>query len=145
MAKIVFFEKTGCINNTKQKKILTMAGHDVEAVNLLKYPWSKTELLSFFSELEPADCFNRSAPAVVSGQVFPHDYSKAEAVEAMLIDRLLIKRPLLIIENQKFVGFDKEKLDALIGLATKDKPEIMDLLNQNLDDCPQKSNGYTCD
>lgn len=35
MATVIFYEKPGCINNTKQKARLLAAGHEVQAHNLL--------------------------------------------------------------------------------------------------------------
>ncbi len=43
MAQITFFEKPGCINNTKQKAWLKTAGHEVQVVNLLEHSWSKVK------------------------------------------------------------------------------------------------------
>ncbi len=145
MATIVFFEKTGCINNTKQKQILTLAGHQVEAIDLLEYPWTKEKLLAFFEGLPVKDWFNINAPSVQSGKVKPDNYSFNEALEAMLLEPLLIRRPLIMIGDHKIVGFDKEKIREVAGLRQNDNPEMIYLLNQNLVDCPQKSKGNSCD
>jgi hypothetical protein len=39
MARVIFYQKLGCINNGKQKALLLAAGHEVEAHNLLKTPF----------------------------------------------------------------------------------------------------------
>ena len=83
MANIVFFEKTGCINNTRQKRILMLAGHEVETINLLDYPWTEETLLDFFDQLEVKDWFNRNAPAVVSGAFIPEEFNRKSALEAL--------------------------------------------------------------
>ncbi|WP_163717901.1 ArsC/Spx/MgsR family protein [Mangrovibacterium lignilyticum] len=145
MAKIMFFEKTGCINNTKQKKILTLAGHEVEAINLLHHPWTETELLSFFGLLEIKDWFNQNAPAVASGELDPESFNKESALEALLANPILIKRPLMIVGDERFVGFDPTKLDALIGIKEVENAEAQNLLSQNLSVCAQKDRGYKCD
>ena len=69
MAKLYFYEKTGCINNTKQKEILTLANYDFEAIDIIKHSWKKEELLSFFKDSEAKDCFNRKSPRVKSGEI----------------------------------------------------------------------------
>jgi len=145
MATIVFFEKTGCINNTKQKKILDLGGHYVQAVNLLKHPWNEKELLSFFESLEVKDWFNKNAPAVANGEIDPASFDRNSALEALLADPILIRRPLMIIGEQRVVGFDHEKLDRLIGIKEVTNPEAQKLLAQNLSVCAQKNNGYKCD
>lgn len=144
MAKIQFYEKTGCINNSKQKRILSLAGHEVEAIDLIEYAWTADELLSFFEGMEVKDWFNRNAPRVSSGELLPESFDAKTAIDAMLQDHLLIKRPLLVIGDAKLLGFDKEKIDALVGIKQTAVPEIQHLMKQNLDDCPQKQ-GFVCD
>lgn len=67
MATILFYEKPGCKNNTRQKAMLELSGHEVEAVNLLEYSWSKEELEEYLGEKPVAECFNPAAPAIKSG------------------------------------------------------------------------------
>lgn len=141
MAKVIFYEKTGCINNTKQKVILKEAGHQVEAIDLIQYEWKKEELLAFFEGLDVADWFNKNAPSITTGIIDPKDFDKESAIEAMLEDHLLIKRPLIIYKNHKIVGFDKGKLHSLIGLGTN----FLSVLHKNLEDCPKKEIGSRCD
>ncbi|MBI1424317.1 MAG: hypothetical protein GC149_12685 [Gammaproteobacteria bacterium] len=45
MAEIVFYEKPGCGNNTRQKALLAAAGHHVIARNLLTEPWIRVPVL----------------------------------------------------------------------------------------------------
>ncbi|MFN7413453.1 MAG: nitrogenase-associated protein, partial [Dolichospermum sp.] len=40
MARVIFYEKPGCKGGTKQKVLLTAAGHEVVAYNLLTEPWT---------------------------------------------------------------------------------------------------------
>lgn len=145
MATIKFYEKTGCINNTKQKEILTLAGHQVEAINLLHYHWTADKLLSFFSELPVKEWFNKNAPSIQKGETDVNSFTKETALAALLSDKLLIRRPLLEINGQKFVGFDNDALDAFIGLKRFTTPKLDQLLNQNLNDCPQKDRNMSCD
>lgn len=145
MAQIVFFEKTGCINNTKQKKILALAGHELEAINLLHHDWTEKELLSFFGTLDVKDWFNKNAPAVAKGELDPESFDRESALRALLADPILIRRPLMVIGEHRLVGFDPEKLDALIGIKEVESTEAQTLLAQNLSICPQKDKGYKCD
>jgi nitrogenase-associated protein len=62
MATIIFYEKPGCINNTKQKALLAAAGHTVDARNLLTEPWTPDRLQQFFGDRPISTCFNRTAP-----------------------------------------------------------------------------------
>ena len=142
MAHIVFFEKPGCINNTKQKNWLEAAGHTVDAQSILDHPWQAEELRSFLPGDEPAVWFNRTAPAIKSGAFNPDACSESEAISAMLNDHLLIKRPLMQIAETRLQGFDKERIDQLIGLAAAPGKEdtVAELDADNLTVCPQINN-----
>ncbi len=71
MVTVIFYEKPGCINNTKQKALLAAAGHEVLAHSLLAHPWTAESLRPFFGTLPVAKWFNASAPRVKSGEVDP--------------------------------------------------------------------------
>lgn len=110
MLQVTFFEKPGCTNNTRQKQWLRERGVEVEAIDLLAYPWSEGELLEFFGELPVSDWFNRSAPRVKSGEVVPELLSSHEALQALLEEPLLIRRPLLRKGDERRVGFESESI-----------------------------------
>jgi arsenate reductase (glutaredoxin) len=135
VADIIFFEKTGCINNTKQKELLTLAGHSVRAVDLIKHNWEKEEILMFFNQKPVTDWFNMMAPLIKSGEIIPVEYSKEEAIALLLKEHILIKRPLMIINGEYIVGFDKEYLDKFIGLKGETE-RINELIKENIVKCP---------
>lgn len=116
MATVLFWEKPGCVNNTRQKRLLEEAGHTLEVRNLLAEPWTAESLRPFFGHLPVADWFNRAAPAVKDGSVAPDGLDEATALTLMLADPLLIRRPLLQVGDQRRVGFVPEEVAAWIGL-----------------------------
>ena len=71
MATIVFYEKPGCGNNTKQKVWLAASGHTVLPKNLLIEKWTAEKLRPFFGEMPVEKWFNPSAPSVKSGEIDP--------------------------------------------------------------------------
>lgn len=109
MARVIFYQKLGCINNDKQKALLLAAGHKVEAHNLLKTPWSAAKLRLFFDNLPVASWFNRSAPRIKSGEIVPENLDESTALELMIADPLLIRRPLIQVGDFYQAGFDQEK------------------------------------
>jgi nitrogenase-associated protein len=140
MATVIFYEKPGCKNNTKQKTLLTAAGHEVVAYNLLEQPWTTERLRSFFGDRPIADCFNRAAPSVKSGEVIPENINAETALMMMLREPLLIRRPLIQVGDRCEVGFDIETIDAWIGLKPTDeanKAITQELLSQDLQGCPR--------
>lgn len=138
MARVIFYEKTGCKNNTKQKTLLTAAGHEVLAYNLLTEPWTVERLRSFFGSRPVVEWFNRTAPRIKSGEVVPETIDAETALQQMLQDPLLIRRPLIEVGDRREVGFDIELVDAWIGLKSKDATlqEISEkLMSQDLQSC----------
>jgi len=111
MATIIFYEKPGCANNTKQKSLLHQAGNTVIAKNLLTENWSEESLLPFLKNYAVADWFNRAAPRVKSGEVVPEKLNEKQALELLLADHLLIRRPLMQVGREYRIGFDKENIE----------------------------------
>jgi len=138
MVRVIFYEKPGCQNNTRQKVLLTAAGHEVIAYNLLTEPWTRVRLRSFFGDRPTREWFNKAAPRVKSGEVAIDQIDEQTALVMMLKDPLLIRRPLIQIGDQFEIGFDVERLDALIGLKPVDESfqEMSDnLMKEDLQGC----------
>jgi nitrogenase-associated protein len=138
MAKVIFYEKPGCKNNTKQKNLLLAAGHDLEAKSLLTQSWTMETLRPFFGDLPVSLWFNPSAPRIKSGEVVPDDLNEEKALELMMADPLLIRRPLIQVEEVYRVGFDPEKIDAWIGLNPENS------VTEDLETCPRSHETKPC-
>ncbi|MGB3513050.1 MAG: ArsC/Spx/MgsR family protein [Microcoleaceae cyanobacterium] len=139
MATVIFYEKPGCKNNTKQKTLLQAAGHQLEAHNLLKEAWTKDKLRLFFGDRPVVEWFNKAAPKVKSGEVIPEQTDAETALTMMLNDPLLIRRPLIQVGDRREVGFDVEAVDNWIGLQAVDeiqRANSKELMNQDLQTCP---------
>lgn len=117
MSDVIFFEKPGCINNTRQKALLETAGHRVVAYSLLSERWTSAALRPFFGDMPVAEWFNPSAPAIKEGRVVPESLDEDQALALMLEDPLLIRRPLMQVGWRRMAGFDAGAVDAWIGLC----------------------------
>lgn len=135
MATVVFYEKPGCGNNTKQKALLAAAGHEVIARNLLSEAWTAERLLAFFGDRPVAEWFNRAAPRIKSGEIAPEQMEADAALALMLQDPLLIRRPLIEANGRKEAGFDQELIQTWIGLTPSGK---------NLESCPRSHQHTPC-
>jgi nitrogenase-associated protein len=135
MATITFYEKPGCGNNTKQKALLSAAGHEVVARNLLTEPWTAGRLLKFFGRRPVAEWFNRAAPRVKSGEVIPEQMAAHAALALMLQDPLLIRRPLIEAEGRREIGFDQQMIHDWLGLAPT---------SSDLESCPRSHQLTPC-
>lgn len=130
MTDIIFYEKPGCINNTKQKNLLKEAGHQVDARSLLSAPWTAQLLRPFFGSRPVVEWFNPSAPRIKSREVIPAGLDEATALSLMIADPLLIRRPLIQVGEVREVGFDLEKINSWVGLNPLEKAE-------DLETCPR--------
>lgn len=137
MATVIFYEKTGCANNTRQKRLLTDAGHTVIAKNLLTETWQADQLRLFFADLPVREWFNYSAPAIKHGEIEPDKLNEQQALALMLENALLIRRPLMQIGEQRLAGFNFEKVTAcLLGLAMN--------AEQDLESCSRSATEQSC-
>ncbi|OAI10401.1 nitrogenase-associated protein [Methylomonas koyamae] len=118
MATVHFYEKPGCLNNTRQKQLLSAAGHLLVVYDLLQQPWAKQQakLRSFFGDKPVAEWFNRSAPAIKQGLIDPETLDEDQAIALMVEQPLLIRRPLMEADQRRVSGFDENEIDAWLGL-----------------------------
>jgi nitrogenase-associated protein len=137
MATVYFYEKPGCINNTRLKKLLAAAGHQVVARNLLTEAWQPDRLRAFFGALAVRDWFNYSAPAIKYGEIEPDKLAEQEALVLMLENPLLIRRPLMQAGDSLMAGFDRQAVDNWIGLTEIDA-------NQDMESCPRPLAQASC-
>lgn len=133
MAIIIFYEKPGCVNNTKQKAILQSAGHTVKARNLLTQSWSPEILYRFLKERPLWEWFNRTAPQIREGEIVPEKLDEQTALELMVKYPILIRRPLIQIGDRFTVGFDLVKLNAWLNLKNAGE----EAKSLDLETCPR--------
>ncbi|BAZ40038.1 nitrogenase-associated protein [Calothrix sp. NIES-4101] len=138
MAKVIFYEKPGCKNNTKQKTLLVAAGHELETYDIRTYAWTPDTLRLFFGTRPITDWFNKAAPSIKSGEVVPEKVDPDTALKLMIQDPLLIRRPLIQVDDRREVGFDIDRIDAWIGLKPIDASQQAiseELMRQDLQGC----------
>lgn len=131
MVCVTFYEIPGCRNNARQQDVLRRAGHQLEVRNLLDESWTAERLRSFFGQRPVSEWFNRSAPAIQAGHVVPEALDEAKALELMLLDPLLIRRPLLEAEGRRTAGFDLAAIDAWIGLQPEDRTAVPEICTRS--------------
>jgi nitrogenase-associated protein len=137
MSELVFYEKPGCVGNGMQKSLLRSQGISFEVRDLLSHPWTAESLRPFFGTTPVAQWFNSSAPRVKSGQIPLDALTESEALELMLQDPILIRRPLLELGQVRQSGFvPGPVLEAL--QVTLDPAE-------NLQDCPMDATQPVCE
>lgn len=112
MCCIVFYEKPGCATNRLQKQLLRSTGLELEVRDLLSEPWTPERLRPYFGDLPVVEWFNTAAPAIKYGELDPSTLDASQALELMVKQPLLIRRPLIRYGSHFMVGFDLARLDA---------------------------------
>ncbi|TVQ89123.1 MAG: nitrogenase-associated protein [Chromatiaceae bacterium] len=116
MTHVVFYEKPGCITNARQKQLLVRHGHLLLVRDLLRERWSAARLRPFLAGLPVADWFNPAAPRIRSGEIDPTALAPGPALELLLADPLLIRRPLLETPHGCCAGFVAGPVLAALGV-----------------------------
>jgi nitrogenase-associated protein len=112
MPSLKFWWKPGCTTNTRQIALLRAAGVEVDVRDLLAETWTQARLGAFFVGRPVAEWFNPAAPAVKNGLVDPASFDAGAALERLVAEPLLIRRPLIEIGEARCSGFDKKWLAA---------------------------------
>lgn len=140
MTVVHFYEKPGCLTNTKQKQWLVSAGLMLIVHDLLQEPWkeNRQKLRTFFGTMPVKDWFNPSAPDIKSGLVNPENLDEQQAIELMVKQPLLIRRPLIEIEDKFYAGFDSDRLNAIHDLSIKTAD------SSNVESCSKRQYQEAC-
>jgi nitrogenase-associated protein len=111
---VIFYEKPGCATNARQKKSLREAGCMVIERDLLRHGLNAEELHSFLSGLPVGQWFNPNAPKIKSGEIDPSGISEEAALRILMMEPILIRRPLMVIGRRKLCGFDSDRVEKLL-------------------------------
>ena len=117
MGRVVFHGKAGCLTNRRQVAALRAAHVEVEVHDLLLTTWRKEDLWAYFKGLDQREWVNPRAAAVKSGSFKPEETNARALLSALVGDPILIRRPLLVIEGVRLVGFDQKRLEGLLGVC----------------------------
>jgi len=116
MPVVLFYEKPKCVTNAKQKKELRQAGCLVIERNLLEHGLSSEELYEFLKPLHVKDWFNPNAPKIKNAEIDLKSMTPEIALDILVKEPLLIRRPLMVIGERKFCGFERKKIKKIFGL-----------------------------
>ncbi|MGA9047249.1 ArsC/Spx/MgsR family protein [Sulfuricurvum sp.] len=121
---VVFYEKPFCAANAKQKQILRKSGCTLIERNLLEHGLDAEALRSFMGDKKVVEWFNPAAPAIKNGEVSPESLDEAEAMELLMSNPILIRRPLMIIGAEKLCGFDENRVSEVLDRYVEPMPKI---------------------
>jgi len=115
MKLVLFYEKPGCATNTKQKRQLQSAGCMVLVRDLLNNGLTEEELYAFLEPLHVTEWFNPNAPKIKNGEIDITALSREHALKMLMREPILIRRPLMVIGNRKFCGYDAQAVAEALG------------------------------
>jgi nitrogenase-associated protein len=137
MTELLFFEKPGCVGNRRQQQALRSYGVPLQVLDLLAQPWSRERLRPFFGTLPVSDWFNPTAPAITSGRIVGEGCTESQAIEWMLADPLLVRRPLLQWREIRQAGFVDGPVLAALGIRLGPA--------EDLQSCPRLASEPVCE
>lgn len=121
---VVFYEKPYCAANAKQKQILRESGCTLIERNLLEHGLDRESLRMFMGDKKVTEWFNPAAPAIKNGLIHPETLNEEEAMDLLMGDPILIRRPLMIIGTEKLSGFDAVKVAELLDRYVAPMPKV---------------------
>ena len=121
---VVFYEKPFCAANAKQKQILRSSGCTLIERNLLEHDLDKETLRGFMGQMQVSEWFNPAAPAMKNGEISPETLNEDSAMELLMSNPILIRRPLMIIGTEKLCGFDADKVSEVLERYVEPMPKI---------------------
>ncbi|MEW5837815.1 MAG: ArsC/Spx/MgsR family protein [Pseudomonadota bacterium] len=136
MSTLMFYEKPGCVTNNMQKILLRTAGLHVVERDLLRERWSAERLRGFFHGLPVREWFNPAAPGIRDGRIRPESMSAEQALRSMLDEPLLIRRPLIEVDELRFVGFEPEQLAHALGGEWPSAERVKSCMREADSACP---------
>lgn len=136
MSELLFYEKPGCVGNQRQKALLRAHGYRPVVLDLLREPWTAERLRPYFGDAPVCEWFNLSAPKVKSGEIDIAALDEGQALSLMLLEPLLIRRPLLRYGGLRQAGFVAGPV--LHALGVNLAPEL------DLQSCPMDEAAPSC-
>ena len=124
MKLVVFYEKPYCAANARQKQILRQCGCTLIERNLLEHGLDREGLRSFMGDKTVAEWFNPAAPAIKNGLIRPDTLGEEKAMDLLMDDPILIRRPLMVIGSEKLCGFDEKKVSAILERYVEPMPPV---------------------
>ncbi len=113
--EIHFYEKPGCINNSRQKALLKQNGHQVRSFDILNQAWTELSLSPFLINRPVPEWFNVNSPLIKTGKIVPERLDYKKAIEELIREPSLIKRPLLWSNGRFDCGFDSDLIAELLN------------------------------
>jgi Spx/MgsR family transcriptional regulator len=114
LKRLTLYTKTGCTSCQKAKQFLLSNGVHYAERDMFKHPLDERELRALAKQRPISELFSFRSPSVKALGLADKPLSDEEMLAWMLREPRLIRRPLLVREPDVVVGFDEERLRALL-------------------------------
>jgi arsenate reductase len=110
-----FFFKPSCGVCKKAKAYLDRRGIDYEAVDILRTPPPRELLARAIDPADPKKSLNARSGSFRRKGLAGRPLTAAEALDLMVEDPSLIRRPFIIDRDRVYQGFDEGSFEAFLG------------------------------
>jgi Spx/MgsR family transcriptional regulator len=113
MSKVTFYYKKGCSACNKTLKFLETIGHEVDRRDLDEYPPPRSLLETHIDAKNVKAYLNTRSTAYRDHGLKDDPPTKKGAIELMMRDPNLIKRPITVKGKRAVFGYDEKELKDL--------------------------------
>jgi len=113
--KVRFFWKSTCSTCRDARRFLTdELGVTLDERDYARTPLTADELRDMFGGRDPREFLNPRSPAYKSMGLAGKALSPTQAIDLMVKEPNLLKRPLTIVGREMIAGFDRERIRAAV-------------------------------
>lgn len=120
-----FFQHNNCLGNEIQRKVLTEAGFTLNVFSIFDINWKAEHLYLFFKDDPVYTWFDYSAKSLENKLFNPKTIAPLDAIDYMLKDNALIKRPLIHFNGEYCAGFETQLVKRLVKLSKKVSSDML--------------------
>ncbi|MGH7815161.1 MAG: arsenate reductase family protein [Candidatus Binataceae bacterium] len=115
MEKARFIWKSNCTTCRDARRfLLDELGASLDERDYARVPLSATELKELFAGRDPRDFLNPRSPAYKAMGLAGMKMTPARAIELMVKQQNLLKRPVVVAGTETIAGFDRDRYRAAL-------------------------------
>ena len=116
MKRFTLFTKAGCSTCIKAKQLLMANGVHFTERDIFKHPLTEKELRALCGERPLSALFSSRSPSAKALGLLDRELGEQELLAHMLQEPRLIRRPLVTRGEELLIGYDEERLRAMLQL-----------------------------
>jgi arsenate reductase len=109
-----FYGWRSCSTCQNAKRFLVQQGLNVRERDFFKQPFSQEELLALLAGQPPSEMFSWKSPRARALDLKEGQVPEDDLLSLMVSNPYLIRRPIIVIDNERITGFNQKRLKELL-------------------------------